>query len=130
MVGGLRLGVGYLFSPEPGFFPFVAGCGIAALALAQLSIRAADDSEGSPYKWPRAVGLGLALLAYTLVLEAVGFVVATSLLAVAVMRLSHPQPWLKTILISVSVAAVSYVLFCLILHVDLPTGTLLQLLWG
>lgn len=126
MAGGYRLKIGTVSVPEPGFFPFIAGTSVAALSMCRLigsgrtNSGVTEDNESVPGSW-KALTLSTALIVYTLILDWCGFIVATSLLAIAVMRISYPQPWLRTITISVLVAAASYYLFRGLLQVPLPT---------
>jgi putative tricarboxylic transport membrane protein len=128
IAGGYRLKIGTVSVPEPGFFPFIAGTTIAALSMCRLvgsgpakSEVEEDNQDSRPASW-KAIALSAALIAYTLILDWCGFVLATSLLAIAVMRISYPQSWLRTVIVSVVVAAASYYLFSGLLQVPLPAA--------
>ncbi len=125
MLGGFRLKVGSLSAPEPGFFPFVAGAAIAALSLLHfLAKNSHEDINTGSGGWMKAVALACALCAYTLTLEWLGFIIATLLLAIVVMRVSHRQPWLRIIIVSTAASLAAYYLFHVLLRVDLPAGAL------
>ena len=126
-IGGVRLKVGSISVPEPGFFPFLAGAVVATLALCRLVAlglqkkpsTVSNESAGAVWK---AVALAAALAVYTLILDQLGFILATSLLAVAVMRIARPQSWVSTIAISVTLSVACYYLFNVLLKVSLPPG--------
>ena len=126
-IGGVRLKVGSISVPEPGFFPFLAGTVVAALAMCRLAAmglqktqsKASSQSTGAVWK---AAALATALAVYTLILEQLGFMLSTSLLAVAVMRIARSQSWISTIAISATLSVVCYYLFSVLLKVSLPPG--------
>jgi len=126
-IGGVRLKVGSISVPEPGFFPFLAGAVVAALTLCRLVAlglqktpsTVSNESTGAVWK---AAALAAALAVYTLILDQLGFMLATSLLAVAVMRIARPQSWISTIAISVTLSVACYYLFNVLLKVSLPPG--------
>ena len=129
MVGGVRLKIGTISVPEPGFFPFVSGTMVAVLSLCRMVASISRKTlEGEALKkadvpW-KAMALAVTLTVYTLALDWLGFIIATSLLAVAVMRIAHRQSWITTIAISIGLAAGSYCLFSRLLKVSLPPGSL------
>lgn len=126
-IGGFRLKVGSVSVPEPGFFPFLAGAVAAALGLCRLVVtglqkthsQGSSEGAGAPRK---AAALAAALAVYTLVLDQLGFMLATSLLAIAVMRIARPQSWISTIAIAVTLSVACYYLFSVVLKVSLPPG--------
>ena len=128
MAGGYRLKIGTVSVPEPGFFPFIAGASVAALSMCRLigggrvKSEVTENNCGSVPASSKALALSAALIVYTLILDWFGFVVATSLLAISVMRISYPQPWLRTVAVSVLVAMASYYFFSGLLRVPLPAA--------
>lgn len=128
MIGGIRLKIGTVSVPEPGFFPFISGAGVAALSMRRLIASRSRKSDGGEVGesidgWWKAVALAAALIVYTLILDWLGFTVATSLLAIAVMRIARPQSWISTIAISIALAVICQYLFGVLLKVSLPAGT-------
>jgi putative tricarboxylic transport membrane protein len=127
-VGGVRLKIGSISVPEPGFFPFISGAMVAALSLCRLiaggmrKTQAGEAGESTDTSW-KAVALAAALIAYTLILDGLGFIIATSALAIAVMRIARPQSWISIIAISIALAVACYYLFSVLLKVSLPAGT-------
>jgi putative tricarboxylic transport membrane protein len=128
MIGGIRLKIGTVSVPEPGFFPFISGAVVAALSMCRLiasgSRKSGGDEVGGSIdgSW-KAVALAAALIVYTLILDWLGFTVATSLLAIAVMRIAHRQSWVSIIAISITLAVICQYLFSVLLRVSLPAGT-------
>jgi putative tricarboxylic transport membrane protein len=126
-IGGVRLKVGSVSVPEPGFFPFLAGAVVAVLGLCRVvatglrRTHAQASSEGAGAVW-KAGALAAALAVYTAVLDQLGFMLATSLLAIAVMRIARPQSWVGTIVIAATLSVACYYVFSVLLKVSLPPG--------
>jgi putative tricarboxylic transport membrane protein len=77
-----------------------------------------------PEGWIR-IGVTLAMLAtFALVLERVGFLLATFLLMVILLRSIEAQNWRKVIAVALATAVISYGLFAWLLGVPLPAGIL------
>jgi len=71
------------------------------------------------------LGIALATLGFfVLALEPLGYPVTTGLLLLVQFRWVEGRPWRTSLLAAVLAAAVSFVLFRLVLHVPLPTGVL------
>lgn len=125
---GLRFGS--VVAPGPGFFPL---CLAAALCLTSLgllvqALRVAPVGRGEA---PAAiagqrrfavVGTLVALLVYALVLEWLGFLLATVGLLVFFFKALQRQSWLVAASGSVATALLSYLVFKMWLGVNLPTG--------
>ena len=126
---GLRFGT--VAAPGPGFFPL---CLAAALCLAAvgLIVRAwraapagapAPTATGSPRRFAVAGTLG-ALLVYALVLEWLGFLLATFALLVFFFRALQRQSWLVVVTGSLATSLLSYLIFKTWLGINLPGGLL------
>ena len=125
---GLRFGS--VVAPGPGFFPL---CLAAALCLTSLgllvqALRMAPAGRGEA---PAAIGgqrrfavVGtlVALLVYALVLEWLGFLLATVGLLVFFFKALQRQSWLVAASGSVATALLSYLVFKMWLGVNLPAG--------
>jgi putative tricarboxylic transport membrane protein len=113
----------------PGAFPFWLGLIIAAcgLALCVRGLGGQGEGEGRqpPVRW-LALGASLVLLvAYTLSLARLGFLVATALFVPACLALLGTRGLVRLTLAGVAVSVAVFVLFGLVLGVDLPKGRLL-----
>jgi hypothetical protein len=138
----LKLGI--LISPGAGFLPFL--CGIALMVLGVVwrfqavlfkPSSAAKPAAGSPAGSETATGatsrsrvkLCLAFgttVAYALLFERIGFFVATLLFMLVWQMVVERKRWLRAIIITVLGTVAMYVLFKLLLHVELPSNPLLS----
>ena len=125
---GLRFGS--VVAPGPGFFPL---CLAAALCLTSLALLvSAWQSELRPGAVVSAAGgrrfavMGTlaALLVYALVLEQLGFLLATFGLLVFFFKALQRQRWLVAVVGAVATALVSHLVFKVWLGVNLPGGLL------
>ncbi len=119
--------IGSLHAPGSGFLPFWAGVTLGLLSIVNLarSFGGKDDLVSF-----RGLQMGMVLtvmaglLAYLLVLERLGFLLATFLLLLLLFKLQK-KSWPFTGLFSLTVALASYTLFQVWLRSQLPKG-----LWG
>lgn len=125
-----RLNMGGLHEPGSGFFPFAIGLLTGVLALIALfqSIRekkerAAPQSRESFRWWNIVVILG-ALMAYTLSLEKIGFLINTFLFMVLLLKVVEPQTWKRAVLGGLITAIASDLVFNVILGAQIPSGML------
>ena len=122
---GLRFGT--VVAPGPGFFPL---CLATALCLASLgllvqALRATPAGAVAPTAGMRrfAVGGTLAsLLVYALVLEWLGFLLATFALLLFFFMVLQRQSWLVVVTGSLATSLLSYLVFKIWLGVNLPGG--------
>ena len=118
---GWTLPLGTVRVPGPGLYPLLVG-GLVAVAAISLLFRSAAD-EGSD--WPGARGLWrvgamvLGLLAFCLVLPAVGYIIAMFGTLVLAVRMFGATGWVCTALLAGSLTAASYALFAMALGVPL-----------
>jgi hypothetical protein len=124
---GLRFG--RVAAPGPGFFPL---CLAAALCLVSIGLLVqarhlapghALAARAGARGWAVAGTLG-ALLAYALVLERLGFLLATFLLLVFFFKALQRQRWLVVLSGSLATSLLSWLLFKIWLGVNLPGGLL------
>ncbi len=126
VVGAVQLQIGSPDEPQPGFFPFLAG--LILVVLSGLLIRQAlrgRSSGGEPLthlKQPVLAMLGL--VGYVLLLEPLGYVLATAVLTAVLLFVLKVRRglsyWLTLVLLPVG----SYFLFDRLLDVPLPEGIL------
>jgi len=133
-LGGLRYGLWKGVAPGPGFLPFVGGAILICLSLVVLGsgiikrtgIRGEEATQAfftGQESWKRVLVVSVALVAYVLILQVLGFVITTFLFSVAVLRLG-PKSF-TFVLVAATVMTVSfYILFKVLLHVMLPVGVL------
>jgi len=119
----LRVGLGTLKKPGSGFFPFCSGIALLVFALVIVG-RGWGPGESQKTSY-RRVALALAsLFIYSLVLNTLGFIVATFLLAGVLFRLGEPRPWWVLVTISALLSLLVYGVFGVLLHVSFPRGFL------
>jgi putative tricarboxylic transport membrane protein len=125
-----KLAFGSLRVPQTGFFPRALGILLVLLALGEL-LRALRHSEVvlsmekiAGEGWIR-IGATLAtMLGFALVLEWLGFLLATFLLMVLLLRAIEAPRWPKVFVVALVTALLSYGLFAYLLGVPLPAGIL------
>jgi putative tricarboxylic transport membrane protein len=122
----VRLSIGSLRKPGPGFFPFSLSLSLVAAALMIL----AHGLKGTPEipeqglkKYRVAIALA-AIFAYAFVLETAGYLVATFFLIWLLLKLMAKKAWWFAPGVACLISLVSYVLFKMWLKVLLPAGLL------
>ncbi|BEQ16904.1 tripartite tricarboxylate transporter TctB family protein [Desulfoferula mesophila] len=123
------LGLGSLRVPGPGMAPFLIGTLLVLSSLpvvvsAFLAAPAGSIGSGtSPWHGInlRKIGLCLlTLLGFGVILEYAGFVLSALLCLICLFRIVEKQKWKTILLASFLTVLVSYVLFVVILEVELP----------
>jgi hypothetical protein len=127
----LKYGFGSLSEPGVGFITFFAGAVLALLSLFLFftSFREKEKSAGIRELWAgldvtKVVYVLAILVAYTLLLRPGGFLLCTFLLMSLLFRVKGAYGIWSTLLVSLVVTAVSYLLFQGWLQVQLPRGIL------
>lgn len=126
----LRLGVGVLHNPGPGFILFWASILLAVCTCILFANRFIKTTEpmSRSNAWNGAdrrntVIAMAALIAYCVVLPKVGYPISTFVLMLVLFGLGRMKPW-KTILGSLITVLLSYYLFDHLLQTPLPRGVL------
>lgn len=128
-------GIGTWRMPGPGFFPFGAAIlfGMISLYVIARALKAALSEETLPDgdSAPRAringriiVQVLAGMLAYTLLLEPLGFVPCTFFLVLFFIRWVAGQRWPSSLAIALSVAVGSQIVFNVFLNAQIPNGIL------
>jgi putative tricarboxylic transport membrane protein len=127
---GLRFGS--LVSPGPGFVPLclAAAFSLVSLGLVVTAVRtqppAAPRFSGADVAGRfKVIGTLAGLLVYALVLEPLGFLLATFALLLFFFMALQRQRWLVAMGCSLATSLVTYLIFKVWLGVNLPAG-----LWG
>ena len=126
-----KLGLGTLHQPGPGFFFFWTGIVTAILSLTVIvrSLRKPSPDEATESifgKWniTKLVLVLLSLFLYALVIERLGFLIATLLLFFFLLGVIEKKRWWFTVSVSLIVTVLSYLVFEVGLQSQLPKGLL------
>ena len=124
---GLRFGS--VAAPGPGFFPLclaIALClaGLGLIVQAWRAAPAAAVASTAGVRRSAIAGTLGALLVYALVLEWLGFPLATFALLVFFFRVLQRQSWLVVVTGSLATSLLSYLVFKTWLGINLPGGLL------
>ncbi len=127
----LRLPIGSLREPGPGFLPLVVGVllgGLSGVCFLRAGVEASKQANVAWYsreRWKNLVWILLALFAYAGVLDFLGFVVSTFLLLVFLFRFGiTPQRWVWAVGGGAIASLSCYAVFELWLRTQLPKGIL------
>ena len=142
-IGALVLG-GSFFLPTgggyaqvgPGVVPRIVGAGLIVIGAMLLreaftgGFRGVDEEAERklPLDWPAFAWVSAGIVAYGLLVEPAGFVIASTLLFVLVARGFASRRWLPNAVIGVILAAVVFAIFNYGLGLTLPAGVLAPLL--
>jgi hypothetical protein len=119
----LRVELGTFMEPGSGFLTF--GMGLVICALSVVLIWRGWGVRESQVPHARRVVLALAsLFVYSLVLNILGFVVATFFLVAVLFQLGQSRQWWLVIGMSALVTFMAYLIFGVFLHVYFPIGFL------
>jgi putative tricarboxylic transport membrane protein len=128
--GGLRLGVGSLHRPGPGFIPVMIGVLLfllsAALLLITLWQGKSERAQLVLWKqkgsWGKILSSFLTLLFYLILLNPLGYLITTFLFLTFLIRFVSGKGWGLALGIAVLTSAATYLLFAVALEVRLPQG--------
>lgn len=121
-IGGLR-------KPGPGLMPFLAGVAICAFSTITFLTAFFHESDDAKKIWDKVnfksiiVAL-VALIAYPLLLNPLGFTICTFFLTLILMRYAGFQTWKISVLGATLSSIIIYVLFEWLLNANLPKGIL------
>jgi putative tricarboxylic transport membrane protein len=131
VVGALQLGLMRKGVPGPGFLPFLSGLALIFVsffvlipALRQGNEKKSDDFFPERDSLRKLLFALAALFGYGIALEYVGFLLTTFLFIFSTARLMEPKGWWTTTLLALLTAVLSYLLFVVLLEVQLPKGPL------
>jgi putative tricarboxylic transport membrane protein len=127
-----KLGLGNVSEPESGFMPFLLGLVIIALStfiLVESFITLQKSPEArtslwSEVDWKRILRVSLFLLGYAVLLPKLGYLVATFLLTVFMLKSGEPMKWSLCLLIGLLTSVLTYWIFGIWLSVPFPQGVL------
>ena len=126
IIWSIRLQVGTLLKPLPGFFPFLVGFVIIALSLILLIQGGLGRGKApQPFgNWQRPSIMVAGLVVYTGILEPLGYVLSTIFIAALTLRIMGLTSWRVISMSSLVLSVGVYFLFTRFLAVELPAGIL------
>jgi hypothetical protein len=126
----LKLGLWRQSSPGEGLFPFIMALGMVAFSAAGLAQDFLARKETHPgagvdrAALMRVAAYLGALVFYAGSLEFLGFIVATAIMVIFILRFAERYSWLATLALTAGTVFGCQVLFVLWLGAILPTGSL------
>lgn len=129
-LASIRLEIGTFSDPGSGFLPFGTGAILGILGIvhgANVTLRPQGKEEESSWadaRWQRGISVIVALLAYTLLLPVIGYLLDTFLLMSFLFGVLGRKRWWATVLGSLVVIGSTYLLFSVWLGVQFPKGFL------
>ncbi len=124
-----NLGINNLRNPGPGFFPVVLASILGLLALISMATAFPQRKSGETFpglwhglRWYKTLLVLSSLTAYIFLLEPLGYLLSTLLLMIYLFKGIEPQKWWVAMVGAVLSSTVTYVLFKIILQVQLPQG--------
>jgi len=132
----MQLSVWSRSGPEAGFFPLtiaviIIGCSLGVIGPSLALKRAEGDEKILANQGTSAVSLFRAssyaglMLACGFLLESLGFLIASAILVLLILKYLEKQSWRMAILLGFTSIIISYVLFKYFLGVPLPAGLLI-----
>ena len=124
-----RLGLGSLGTPGPGFIPFGAALGTGLIALALLLVRKGKSLSGHTppsfqrMRFKKILYMVCAIFIYPLLLNGLGFFLCTLFFIGFSLKVIEPQKWRIVLGVGIGAAVASYVVFDVLLKIQLPKGT-------
>jgi putative tricarboxylic transport membrane protein len=128
LIESMKLPFGSVSAPAAGFFPLVLSALLALISLLGF-VGALRESEASLVEeqsliWKKILLTLGALLVFALAFERVGYLVATFLFIIFLLRIVERKNWFLALAVGFSAAVISYVIFGLLLGTPLPAGFL------
>ncbi|WP_370455841.1 tripartite tricarboxylate transporter TctB family protein [Pseudarthrobacter sp. B4EP4b] len=121
VVLSISMGLGTPSSPQPGLWPFVISCVMAALGLFQLILGRHNRDAEKFTRMSLAPLTGLVTLAAMVALmPLIGFEIPALVLCIIWMRFLGGETWRSTLLVSAIVVAAFYGIFVLALGTSIP----------
>ena len=126
------LRIGSFREPGPGFFPIFAGGALTSLALLHLlrttwTKTLEKKTLGELWRgsgWRKVCSIIGALAICYVIFEQAGFLLTITCLMIFLLTVIGGKTWKYAVCVAVLISACSYLLFCRLLQVELPTGVL------
>jgi putative tricarboxylic transport membrane protein len=125
----LRYHLGTARAPLPGLFPFLAGLLLIGLAATLIFKAITGERTQGPVlgNLSRPAQLVLGLVIYIPIGNLLGYVLATTLLSMIILRAMETKSWRVIVITSLAIAIGTFILFKPLLGIPLPGGSLFGL---
>jgi hypothetical protein len=122
----LRLPLGTIANPGPGYVPVLLAVGVlvAGVLVAVLSRSTATLAEAGWSEWRHSVVIVAVCAFVALALERLGYRLTMGVACVALLGVLERKPLVVTVLVAAGLSAGTYFLFDTLLRVPLPRGPL------
>jgi putative tricarboxylic transport membrane protein len=133
-----KMGMGVLAKPGPGLFTFICGvilCAMAVVVFVHSQIEKQEEKAKrvirlwTSLKWHKTLLSILLLVVYALILTRIGFLASTIFLLIFLFRIIGPVKWWVAVCGAVAASVVSFVVFSMVMKVQLPVTFLEMLLF-
>jgi len=126
ITSSLKIGVGNLQAPGPGFLGFLASILLLVLSFV---IFIQDSKRGvgekASFGWEnlsKPFIITVALCSYAFFLEILGFLLSSFILMTIMLLISNPRRWYYHMFVAFIIVNVSYLVLCKLLRVVFPVG--------
>jgi hypothetical protein len=129
LVTGFGYGVGAVTEPGPGLLPALAGAALVVLAVVAAAeslratapvLEASEEAPLAPNAGWRVLGYAFGILAFALLMERLGTLLAVALFLAWIVRFVERQSWRLTLALAAATTAGVWLLFVKALNVTLP----------
>ncbi len=123
-----KLPFGKVSAPAAGFFPAVLAALLALISLLAVLDALRADAAGAAHSegliWKKIIWTVGSLLAFVIFFESLGYLPATFLFVMFLLRAVERTSWALVLTVALSASLVSNVMFGLLLKTPLPAGFL------
>jgi len=126
----LSVGIGEINAPDSGFFPLVMGCLLILFSLGAIFEEyfwKRVENKAQPLigrRWGTVLSVLLSLVIYVLILDGLGFIMATFFVMTFLFKIPKNTSWKNALAASALTTASAYLLFEYFLKCGLPRGFL------
>jgi len=125
----VKMGIGELNNPGPGLMPFSAGILLGILSVADLLSKTSSGPKGEEnrfkeVKWGRLLLIIITLIAFTVFLPILGYLLTTFLVMLFLYKGIEPQKWWVAFSGAFLSTLLTYLLFAIALKGFFPEGML------
>lgn len=135
-IESIHIGIGTAKNPGIGFFPFCQGFILFLLSVWLLVCvllrkrKPTDKIEDLSFHWQNIIMVTISILLYSYLLEYLGYLLATFILMGFLFSSIERKSWRSVLIATVCSSGISFLLFDILLKVELPKGTLFLDLLG